>query len=161
VRTDHERRAANQGARPQQERETGGPEAGLDAALARIGDRWSLLVVNALLDGAQRFNELQAGLGDIATNVLSQRLKSLERLGLVLATPYSERPRRFAYGLTAAGYELAGALRLLARWGADRAGAATEGPLHRRCGTPLEAQWYCPTCSRVLNDDERDDPGFI
>jgi len=134
---------------------------GLDAALARIGDRWSLLVVGALLAGPRRFNELQEGLDGIATNVLSQRLKHLERLGLVVATPYSERPPRYSYGLTASGSELAGAVRLLTQWGAQQAGVAAEGPIHAECGTPIEARWYCPTCSRVLTDEERDDPGFI
>ena len=139
----------------------GQSEGGLDAALTRIGDRWSLLVVNALLGGPLRFNQLQETLGGIATNVLSQRLKSLEQLGVVVATPYSERPPRYAYGLTAPGQELAGAVRLLTRWGADQAGELAEGPVHLECGTPLEARWYCPTCSRMLADDEREDPGFI
>ena len=61
-------------------------ETGLTAALARIGDRWSLRVVNALFTGPMRFNELQDELGDIASNVLSTRLKNLEHLGLVVAT---------------------------------------------------------------------------
>jgi DNA-binding HxlR family transcriptional regulator len=89
----------------------------------------------------------------IAPNVLSQRLKHLEREALVAARPYSERPPRFSYELTAAGRELAGALRLLAQWGArasDDAGAAR----HAACGTPLEARWYCPTCARVVDDGE-------
>jgi DNA-binding HxlR family transcriptional regulator len=135
--------------------------AGLDAALARIGDRWSLLVVGALLGGPLRFNQLQEALGGIATNVLSQRLKSLEGLGLIVATPYSHRPPRYAYGLTAPGEELAGAVRLLTKWGAEQAGGLDDGPVHAECGTPLEAHWYCPTCSRVLTDEELEDPGFV
>jgi DNA-binding HxlR family transcriptional regulator len=138
-----------------------GSSTGLDAALARIGDRWSLLVVNALLTGPLRFNELQERLGDIASNVLTTRLRNLEGLGLVVATPYSTRPPRYAYGLTASGHELAGAVRLLSRWGAEQAGEHAEGPLHSECGTLLEAHWYCPTCSRTLADDELEDPGFI
>ena len=46
-------------------------------ALARVGDRWTLLTVAALLDGPKRFNELQEELNGIAPNVLSARLKSL------------------------------------------------------------------------------------
>ena len=137
---------------------------GLDAALTRIGDRWSLLVVGALLGGPLRFNELQESLEGIATNVLSQRLKHLEGLGLVVASPYSERPPRFSYGLTASGRELAGAVLLLTRWGAEQAGVGGDGPAHAECGTPLEARWYCPTCARVLGDEEVGDgseAGFI
>jgi DNA-binding HxlR family transcriptional regulator len=135
--------------------------AGLDAALSRIGDRWSLLLVGALLDGPQRFNQLQDALGGIATNVLSQRLKNLESLGLVVATSYSERPLRYAYGLTAPGQELAGAVRFLTKWGAEQEGSPDGGPTHPECGAQLEAHWYCPTCARALADEELEDPGFV
>src|SRR5919199_493167 len=94
--------------------------APLDEAAARVGDRWKLLIVAALLEGSRRFNELQEGLpARIASNVLAQRLKDLEREGLVVSRPYSRRPLRVAYQLTASGLELAGALRLLAQGGAD------------------------------------------
>src|SRR5271166_5159267 len=86
----------------------------LAEALARVGDRWTLLVVEALLPGPRRFNDLLSQIPGIAANILSERLK---RLGLLIARPYSERPPRAAYQLTAEGTELAGALRLLAHWG--------------------------------------------
>ena len=89
----------------------------LAEALARVGDRWTLLVVEALLPGPQRFNELLGLIPGIAANILSERLKRLERDGLLIARPYSQRPPRAAYQLTAEGAELAGALRLLAQWG--------------------------------------------
>lgn len=138
-----------------------GPADGLDAALGRVGDRWSLLVVNALLVGPMRFNELQESLGGIASNVLTQRLRRLQGLGLVVATLYSARPARYSYSLTASGQDLAGAVRLLARWGAEQAGAPVEGPVHGECGTALEAHWYCPTCARTVAEDEEGEPGFI
>src|SRR5215218_2535388 len=90
----------------------------LAAALESVGDRWTLLLVEALLGGPRRFGDLQDALGGIAPNVLSQRLRRLESEGLVLAQPYSERPQRYVYELTASGHDLAGALRLLADWGA-------------------------------------------
>jgi DNA-binding HxlR family transcriptional regulator len=121
-------------------------------ALARVGDRWTLLLVAALLDGPQRFNELQEELGGIAPNVLSARLKALGEQALVVAEPYSERPPRFAYELTEAGRELAGALRLLADWGARTGGG--EPYRHDVCGTALEARWWCPSCGVVVDDPE-------
>lgn len=133
----------------------GAPSA-LGEALARIGDRWTLLVVEALLGGARRFNELQRDVHGLAPNILSDRLKRLERDGLIVGRPYSERPVRLAYELTADGRELAGALRLLADWGARRSERA-ESPRHPTCGTPLEARWYCPTCARVVAEDEAAD----
>lgn len=128
----------------------------LAAALDTVGDRWTLLLVEALLDGPRRFGDLQEGLGGIAPNVLTQRLRRLEGEGLVLAQPYSERPQRYVYELTSAGHELAGALRFLADWGA-RHGEAAEPPRHEACGTPVEARWWCPTCERPIGDDEAGD----
>src|SRR6201994_1968811 len=91
-------------------------------ALSTIGDRWTLLVIAALLDGAKRFGDLQDEVEGIAPNVLTQRLRQLERNALVVARPYSERPPRFVYELTTSGREPAGALRMIARWGGRPAG---------------------------------------
>ena len=60
----------------------------LGEALTRVGDRWTLLIVGALLDGPRRFGEIADDLDGIAPNVLSQRLKALERDGIVVAHPY-------------------------------------------------------------------------
>lgn len=123
---------------------------GLSEALAAVGDRWTLLVVAALLDGPRRFGELQDEVRGIAPNVLSQRLRHLERQALLVARPYSRRPPRLTYELTGAGLELAGALRLLAAWGARN---LEEGsPRHAVCGTPVEGRWWCPTCERPVDD---------
>ena len=131
------------------------PPSPLADALARVGDRWTLLVVAALLEGPKRFNELQEELEGIAPNVLSARLKSLTEQALVVAQPYSERPPRFAYELSESGRELAGALRLLADWGAGAGGA--EPYRHEACGGMLEARWWCPACEVVVDDPDAED----
>jgi len=128
----------------------------LAAAVAKVGDRWSLRIVEVLLDGPRRFGELQAALDGIAPNVLSGRLKHLEAAEVVLARPYSTRPPRYAYELTASGRALAGALTLLAAWGAEH-GDDSEPPHHVRCGTALDATWWCSTCSVPVLDPEADD----
>jgi DNA-binding HxlR family transcriptional regulator len=128
-------------------------------ALAAVGDRWTLQVVAALLDGPRRFGELQEDVRGIAPNVLTQRLRHLERHALVVARPYSKRPPRFVYELSAAGRELAGALRLLAGWGARNAEGAA-APRHAVCGTTLEARWWCPTCERPAADQEAEELHF-
>jgi DNA-binding HxlR family transcriptional regulator len=125
----------------------------LAAALERVGDRWSLLLVEALLPGPRRFNELAEAVTGIAPNILADRLRRLESERVVSATPYSERPPRFAYALTAEGAELAGALRLLADWG-SRVSRESEPLRHAACGTPVEARWYCPTCDRPVEGRE-------
>lgn len=134
------------------------PASSLELALDRVGDRWSLLLVEALLDGSRRFNELGGALPGIAPNILSDRLRRLEREAIVHATPYSKRPPRMEYSLTAEGRDLASALRLLADWGARHVGreGGHEPLRHATCGTALEARWYCPTCTTVVED--RDAP---
>jgi DNA-binding HxlR family transcriptional regulator len=131
------------------------PRSPLAEALAAVGDRWSLLLVEALLDGPRRFGDLQEAVAGIAPNVLTQRLRRLEREGIAIAQPYSQRPPRFVYELTESGRELAGALRLLADWGA-RAGGG-EPYRHAACGTALEARWWCPACEEVVDDPADDD----
>ena len=127
----------------------------LEAALDRVGDRWSLLLVDALLTGGRRFGELREELPGLAPNILTERLRRLEREGIVVATPYSTRPPRMEYSLTGDGRDLASALRLLADWGNRRHGDG-EPLRHDRCGTAIEARWYCPTCASPIGDEETD-----
>jgi DNA-binding HxlR family transcriptional regulator len=113
----------------------------LRRALTQVGDRWTLLLVAALLDGPRRFGALQAEVVGIAPNVLSRRLRAMEADGLVVATPYQHRPLRFSYELTARGRELRRTVEVLAGW-AD----ASVGPTHPPCGSGLHLAWWCPTC---------------
>jgi len=128
----------------------------LEAALDRVGDRWSLLIVEALLDGPRRFNELGDAVSGIAPNILTDRLRRLERERIVVATPYQQRPPRMSYSLTAAGLDLASALRVLADWGA-RGTPDAEPTRHGPCGTPLETRWFCPTCEIVVDRPDADE----
>lgn len=132
----------------------------LAAALERVGDRWSLLLIEALLEGPRRFGELSDAIAGLAPNILSERLKRLEGERIVRATPYSERPPRFTYALTDEGEELAGVLRLLADWGA-RGSVHAEPMRHALCGTPVEARLWCPTCARAIDRPEADELRFV
>ena len=126
--------------------------SGLESALDRVGDRWSLLVVDALLDGPRRFGELRESLPGIAPNILTDRLRRLERERILVSKAYSTRPPRMEYALTGDGRDLASALRLLSDWGSRRTGG--EPLRHDRCGTPIEARWFCPTCGVPVGDAE-------
>lgn len=127
----------------------------LDEALRRVGDRWSLRLVEALLEGPRRFTDLTDEIEGIAPNTLSDRLKHLESEAVVTSKPYSERPPRFTYELTAEGRQLAGALRSLTQWGAQRLG---DSPAHHAaCGSEMEVRWYCPTCARSVEESEIDE----
>ncbi|MGH9104060.1 MAG: winged helix-turn-helix transcriptional regulator [Acidimicrobiales bacterium] len=123
----------------------------LAAAVEQVGERWTLLVVWSLLSGPRRFGDLLGAMPGVAPNILSQRLKRLVRDGLVVVEPYSRRPPRHLYRLSAGGEELSGALRLLAHWGAQRPGT-DQAVRHGACGTAMEARWYCPTCDLVLDE---------
>jgi DNA-binding HxlR family transcriptional regulator len=135
------------------------PTTPLAAALDRVGDRWSPQIVAALLARPLRYGELRAGVAGIAPNILADRLRRLEADGLLTSTAYAERPPRFEYRLTSEGRALAGALRLLADWGALHGGRAAdhEALRHDACGTALEARWYCPTCGDVVDVDSLDE----
>ena len=116
--------------------------------------------MEALLAGPLRYGELQAGVDGIAPNILADRLRRLEADGLLAATAYGERPPRFEYRLTVEGRDLAGAIRLLADWGARRVapGSADTGSLrHAACGSALEARWACPTCGEIVDANVADE----
>lgn len=130
----------------------------LDPAAERVGDRWTLLVVAALLERPMRFGDLGTTVPGISTNVLAARLRSLEADGLVRSHPYSSRPVRMEYELTDAGRELAGALELLATWGRRQSGdRAATGPVHRTCGSGLVTRLWCPTCDEPVDDPDAHD----
>ena len=123
----------------------------LDDVLGLVGDRWTLAVVAALDGGPRRFGELQTDVAGIAPNILTQRLRHLESVGLVISRPYSRRPVRVAYELTASGEGLRPAIDALERWAALRDGRPLR--THSACGTPLELRAWCPTCERAVDPD--------
>lgn len=86
---------------------------GLARALDVIGDRWNLLIVRQLLVGPARYGELHAGLPGVATNLLVDRLRDLERHGVIERSAGTGGP---TYALTEWGAELRGPVEALIRW---------------------------------------------
>jgi DNA-binding HxlR family transcriptional regulator len=82
-----------------------------------VGDKWSLLVVRDLLHGKSTYSELADSREGIPTNILADRLKRLEGAGIVISTPYQQRPVRYAYALTPKGKALGDVLLAFVRWG--------------------------------------------
>jgi DNA-binding HxlR family transcriptional regulator len=126
----------------------------LVVSLELLGDRWTLLIVDALLDQPLRFGALAQRVDGIAPNVLTQRLRALQAQGLVLATPYSRRPPRFEYTLTVEGARLRPVIAVLGEWATNRSGAPAR--VHEACGTALETRSWCPTCERVVDASHRE-----
>jgi len=86
-------------------------------ALDLVGDRWTLLVVRDLVAGKTRFDEFLASDENIATNILSARLKLLEELGYIARKSDSIDGRRVRYRLTKSGKPLRRLVREIADWG--------------------------------------------
>lgn len=82
-----------------------------------VGDKWSLLVVRDLLHGKRTYGELANSPERIPTNILAERLKRLEGAGIIVGTPYQERPMRYAYTLSPKGRALGDVLLAFVRWG--------------------------------------------
>ena len=88
--------------------------SGLAEALGIVGSRWALLIVERLLEGPQRYGDLQRDLG-VPTNMLATRLRELEAAGVLSRLPLRHNTR--AYALTDRGLALREAIRALDRWG--------------------------------------------
>jgi DNA-binding HxlR family transcriptional regulator len=84
--------------------------------LARVGDKWTVLVVSLLGDGPKRFNEIRRGLGSISQRMQTLTLRALERDGLVTRTVYPEIPPRVEYELTRLGRSLLEPVNGLSLW---------------------------------------------
>jgi DNA-binding HxlR family transcriptional regulator len=84
--------------------------------LARVGDKWTVLVVSVLGDGPKRFNELRRSLGSISQRMLTLTLRGLERDGLVTRTVFATVPPRVDYELTKLGHSLLEPVSSLSSW---------------------------------------------
>jgi DNA-binding HxlR family transcriptional regulator len=89
----------------------------LSMALEEVGDRWTLHIVYALLDGPMRYADLSAFLRGAGSNVLGQRLKRLAEAGVVVRTTGELPGSDTTYQLTERGFGLAPAIQGLVRWG--------------------------------------------
>ena len=96
-------------------RETGDCRA-VSAVLARIGDKWSVLIVSRLGGRSTRFNELKREIGGISQRMLTLTLRGLERDGLVTRTAFPTIPPRVDYELTALGRSLLVPVTALGDW---------------------------------------------
>ncbi len=88
----------------------------VNAVLARVGEKWTMLVVMMLEPGKLRFNEVKRRVGGISQRMLTVTLRGLERDGLVLRTVTPCTPPRVDYELTELGHSLAQAVKTLGSW---------------------------------------------
>jgi DNA-binding HxlR family transcriptional regulator len=111
------------------------PAALLDACrpvrliLARVGDKWSVLIVMALCDGPRRFNEVKRAIGTISQRMLTLTLRGMERDGLVRRTVLPTKPPRVDYELTELGYSLRDPIERLGKWAIDNEAEITRAQM--------------------------------
>jgi DNA-binding HxlR family transcriptional regulator len=117
-----------------------------------IGEWWTPLILRDLFLGVTRFEDLRRDLG-IATNVLSDRLETLQAGGVVERHPYQDSPIRHEYVLTEKGRDLYPVILTVMAWG-DRWMADGEGPPalvhHRSCAHNVSARVVCDHCGESL-----------
>src|SRR5579875_562409 len=95
----------------------------ISGLLQRIGDKWTVLVVQTLADGPRRFNELRREIPSVSQRMLTLTLRNLERDGIVNRTVTPTIPPRVDYELTQLGRSLQGPICGLARWAMANVGA--------------------------------------
>ncbi|RKS77399.1 DNA-binding HxlR family transcriptional regulator [Motilibacter peucedani] len=128
----------------------GVPFCPIERSLQVVGERWTLLVLREAVSGATRFSEFRDALG-VAADVLSDRLATLVRAGVLEKRPYQEAGARLreSYHLTPAGEELRLVLGALQEWG-DRHLPIEGGPVARavtRDGVPVHVAFADDACA--------------
>lgn len=108
---------------------TYGDGCAIARALDVVGERWALLVVRELLLGPKRYTDLRRGLPNASPNVLSERLRELERAGVVLRRKLPPPTGARVYELTNWGRELEEIVLSLGRWAARSPTPPTDAPI--------------------------------
>lgn len=93
--------------------------------LAKVGDKWSMIVLHELRGGPRRFNDLRRAAAPITQRMLSSTVQGLERDGLLTRTVHPTVPPQVEYDLTPAGRSLYAAVRHLADWADEHAETVT------------------------------------
>ncbi|WP_405240715.1 winged helix-turn-helix transcriptional regulator [Lentisalinibacter orientalis] len=124
----------------------------LGRSVDTIGDRWSFLVISAAYFGVTRFDNFQSQL-DIASNILSDRLRHLANHGMLARNRYQERPARYEYILTEKTIAYYNVPLMLALWGDKWLPTRSGLPFlryHETCGHALGITPYCQHCDEEL-----------
>ncbi len=118
-----------------------------------LGDRWTFKILREAFFGIHYYDQFHSNLG-IATNILSNRLKSLVENEILDKTKDPDDARRAKYKLTEKGLDLYPITLTLMTWG-DRWLADEAGPPltlhHKKCGQPLNTILCCSSCGEIVN----------
>ncbi|AOB29622.1 hypothetical protein AKI39_01395 [Bordetella sp. H567] len=124
-------------------------------SLARVGERWTMLILRDAFQGMTRFDEFRKSL-DIAPNILTRRLAELVRLGLLEKRVYTRRPTRHEYIPTQMAHDFRPVMLAMMAWGNRY--FSPEGPammlVARDTGAPVEQRWVDTSTGRILDSGE-------
>ena len=84
-----------------------------------VGSKWTMLLLHNIFEDKKRFGELQRALPGISPKTLTQRLRDLERDGIISKKVFAEIPLHVEYSLTEKGRSLRGVFRSLEKWGSN------------------------------------------
>ena len=126
----------------------------IEAALRVIGEKWSLLIVRELMMGCTRYAEIVRNTG-VPRDILTRRLRSLERHGVIYRLMYNAQPPRYDYRLAAAGEQLHGLLVMMRHWGDTYAHVDPEHrvPFRHICEALLTPELRCEACGEIVQSD--------
>lgn len=119
-----------------------------------VGEWWTLIIVRDALVGARRFEDFRKS--GIADNILSARLDTLVREGILERRAYQQHPPRYEYLLTEKGHDLLPVIASLGNWGMKWTDVQVTPPrfLHVRCGSEMEKSFRCPTCQEPVQPSD-------
>lgn len=117
-----------------------------------IGDRWTLLIIHEILIGNNSFSQIKKALDGISSNLLSDRLKYLEKSELITSSLYSEHPPRYRYELTESGKDLEDVFHALVIWGRKNLQKCYKKIIHEACNHEVDIAYYCPHCKENVTD---------
>lgn len=132
-----------------------GRPCSIAATLSLVGANWSLLVIRELSLGNQKFNQLATNTG-APRDILTSRLRSLEKAGIIHREEYSDRPRRYLYRLTESGRELLIVIAALRDWGDQWAVSTPPTEVTHTCGHRVHVTPRCEHCHVEVNLTDSD-----
>lgn len=126
-----------------------------------IGDKWSLLILHGILNGFETYKDIQDNLKGIPTNLLSERLKTLETHELLIRELYQTHPPRYKYKLTEKGLDLKDIIYSIILWGQKYLETCNKSLVHHDCNSNIEHNYYCPVCNKNIDINELKIQDFI
>lgn len=119
-----------------------------------IGDKWTLLILRQIMMGRDTYKDIHDRLEGIPTNLLSDRLKSLEIDGLIEPQLYQNHPPRYRYLLSNSGKDLCDVFNSIILWGEKHLKKCYKQLSHKSCGHRVELQYYCSNCDKVIDRED-------